>query len=76
METGLCHRGIFSLQPATQILPSQRGEGVWGGRGSLDCSSRSFSQLQSFPASPGSPVYFHQPELAVFYVVARGCFFY
>lgn len=37
-----------------------------GGRGSLGFSARSCSHPRSFPASSwGSPVYFHQPELAV-----------
>ena len=43
-----------------------------GGRGSLDFSARSCSHPRSFPASSrGSPVYFHQPELAVVFCVCR-----
>lgn len=55
-----------------------RGEGVCVGRAGKPRLLRTF--ILPSPVfsrfSPGSPVYFHQPELAVFYLGMRGSFFY
>lgn len=80
---GVCHDGICSLQPATQILPARREVGVWGGRESLNFSARSFSHLWSFPASLQVHLFIFISQglqfflfFFLFYVVLRRCFFY
>lgn len=58
--------------------PGLEGSGCVGRAGKPQFLPSAFilPSLVSSRFSSGSPVYFHQPELAVFYVVLRDCFFY
>lgn len=79
----VCHSGIFCLQPATQILPGYMGGDVCREDREAPISLDVPSPIPTFSRfSLGSPVYFHQPELAVvcfcfcFLVGMKSCFFY